>query len=83
MIICKEVETKHKFGDKPWLGFECVTMVPMCQKLIDVKLLTEREKTWVNEYHRLVWEKVGSLFDDSTPDGARTRKWLQRECAEI
>ena len=82
-MFSKPVETTHKFGDKPWLGFECVTMVPMCQKLIDTTLLTDGEKKWINDYHHTVWEKVGGLFDDKTEDGVRTRKWLQRECAAI
>lgn len=84
-------ETKdlpHSFGDKPWLCFEHVTMVPMCRKLIDKKLLTEEESTWLNEYHQEVWEKteghlVGS--DDGSSDRERGigRRWLWRETRPI
>ena len=79
MIMAKEVETKHKFGDKPWLGFEHVTMVPMCRKLIDPSLFTPEEKTWLNEYHREVWEKTHSYFKDDE----RTTQWLKRETTSI
>lgn len=77
VIMVKEVETKHKFGDKPYLGFEHVTMVPMCRKLIDAGLLNNAEKEWLNSYHQEVLEKTSRFFkEDET-----TRKWLERECA--
>ena len=52
VVTVKEVKTKHNFGDKPYFGFDHVTMVPMCRKLIDVSLLSEREEKWLNEYHK-------------------------------
>lgn len=77
VVMVKEVETKHRFGDKPYFGFEHVTLVPMCRKLVDVSLLTEREKKWLDAYHAEVLEKTGPFFKDDE----RTRKWLERECA--
>lgn len=77
MFMVKEVETKHRFGDKPYFGFEHVTMVPMCRKLIDVGLLTEGEREWVNGYHREVMEKTGGLVDE------RAKRWLERETKAI
>jgi Xaa-Pro aminopeptidase len=77
MFMVKEVETKHRFGDKPYFGFEHVTMVPMCRKLIDVGLLTEGEREWVNGYHREVMEKIGGLIDE------RAKRWLERETKAI
>nr|POE78520.1 putative xaa-pro aminopeptidase p [Quercus suber] len=78
VIMVKEVETKFKFGDKPYLGFEHVTMVPMCRKLIDDALLTPREKEWLNAYHEEVLQKTSKFFEKDE----RTRKWLERECAK-
>jgi Xaa-Pro aminopeptidase len=77
MMMVKEVEVKYKFGDKPFLGFERVTMTPHCRKLIDVETLTEGEKTFLNEYHKEVLEKTKSFFTDDP----LTMKWLERECA--
>jgi Xaa-Pro aminopeptidase len=77
MMMVKEVETKFKFGDKPFLGFERVTMVPHCRKLVEVSLLTQDEKDFLNEYHKEVLEKTKGFFKgDET-----TLKWLERECA--
>ena len=79
MIMAREAQTKHKFGDKPWLGFEHVTMVPMCQKLINATLLSKDEKEWLNDYHEEVFQKTSSFFKED----ARTVKWLRRETAPI
>lgn len=75
IIVVKEVQTKHKFGDKPYLGFDHVTMVPMCRKLIDVSLLTEVEKGYLNKYHTEVKDKTKSFFKDDE----RTISWLEKE----
>lgn len=79
MIMAREAKTNHKFGDKPWIGFEHVTLVPMCKKLTDPALLDPEEKTWLNDYHKEVWEKTSGFFKDD----AQTTKWLKRETAPI
>ena len=75
VVLCREVETKHKFGDKPSLGFEHVTMVPYCRSLIDPKLLTEEEKKWLNDYSADILEKTQGFFKDDQ----LTMSWLKRE----
>ncbi|WEW56445.1 Xaa-Pro aminopeptidase [Emydomyces testavorans] len=79
IVLVKEVQTPHKFGDKQWLGFEHVTMTPLCQRLIDTSLLTEEEKKWVNDYHAKVWEKTSRFFDNDE----LTKNWLKRETQPI
>lgn len=74
-----EGSLEHRFGDKPYLGFEHVTMVPYCRKLIDVELLTLKEREWIDAYHREILEKTKGFFDKEE----RTMKWLERECAEL
>ena len=54
MVVVKEVKTPNNFGGKKFLGFDTVTRVPYCRKLIDVGRLTEAEIKWVNEYHAQV-----------------------------
>jgi Xaa-Pro aminopeptidase len=79
MIAAREATTNHKFGDKPWISFEHVTMVPMCRKLIDPSLLDPEERTWLNEYHQEVWDKTSGFFKNDE----RTTKWLKRETAPL
>lgn len=40
------------------LAFENLTLAPIQQKLIDPSLLTDDEKTWLNQYHQVVWDKL-------------------------
>lgn len=75
--MVREVATEHQFGDKPFLGFENVTMTPMCRKLINTELLTENEIKHLNDYHKEVWEKTHHFFEKDE----LTLEWLKRETA--
>jgi len=77
--MVKEVETAFKFGDKPFLGFEHVTMVPLCRKLIDPTLLTKQEKEFINTYHAEVEAKTKDFFRGDE----LTLKWLRRETSPL
>ena len=79
IIVVKEAETRHRFGDKPFLGFDHVTMVPMCRKLIDASLLTPVERDWLNRYHAQVRDKTTPFFQGDD----LTLRWLHRETATI
>lgn len=76
LAIVKEVKTKHQFGEKPYLGFEHVTMVPYCRNLIDVELLTQEEKDWLNASSQEILKNVLGRLDEGD---VLTRKWLERE----
>ena len=75
IIMVTEAKTKHTFGEKPYLGFEHVTMVPYCRNLIDESLLTRKERRWLNEYHADIFAKTKGYFEP----GSVTMKWLERE----
>ncbi|KAF5103744.1 hypothetical protein D0Z03_000080 [Geotrichum reessii] len=75
MVVVKEVKTPNNFGGKKFLGFDTVTRVPYCRKLIDVGRLTESEIAWVNAYHAKVRaETEGHLAGDEL-----SLAWLRRE----
>lgn len=75
IIMAREIKTKHSFGDRPYLGFEHVTMVPYCRKLIDPSSLTGVEKQWLNEYNNDIWNKTKGYFEGDQ----LTLAWLERE----
>lgn len=52
---------------------------PIQTKLVDVTLLSEAEKVWLNKYHVETLEKVSPLLV-SDP---RALEWLKRECAPL
>ena len=70
-------DTKKDNGK--FLCFEHVTMVPYCQNLIDVSLLTKEEKDWVNDYNIEILEKTKPFFEDDP----LTMAWLTRETQAI
>ena len=79
IAMVREVSTTHSFGDKPYLGFEHVTMVPFCRKLIDPSLLSFTEQGWLNAYHADVFRKMKGFFEDDP----LTLAWLTRETQPI
>ncbi len=55
MILCT-AGTTTEFGQ--FYTFETLTLVPLDSRLIATGLLTPQERNWINDYHRLIWEKV-------------------------
>ncbi|KAL4806136.1 hypothetical protein BDV18DRAFT_152249 [Aspergillus unguis] len=64
VIMVREVQTTHKFGERPWLGFEHVTLCPIGLNLIEPALLSDTELKWLNDYHAEVWDKTHKYFDN-------------------
>ena len=50
-----------KKGDK--LGFEPITYVPFDNKAIDRSLLTDKEINWLNNYHKMVYQKINKYLN--------------------
>jgi len=73
-------ETKFKSATK-MLTFAPITLVPIQQKLIDPKLMTQEEITWLNTYHQTCRDKVAPLLKD---DGKKDAlEWLYKETQPI
>ncbi|WRT63566.1 uncharacterized protein IL334_000471 [Kwoniella shivajii] len=79
--IIVRAETRENFGGKGYLGMERITMCPIQTSLIDVSLLTQPEKEWLNEYHSEVLEKIGPLLGEVGDD--RALNWLEKGCRPI
>ena len=64
-------------GEIEMHGFETLTLAPIDRNLIDVSILTEEERTWLNAYHARVADEIG-------PDlSAEDRAWLTEATAPI
>jgi len=50
-------------GERPMHGFEQLTFAPLDRKLIDVAMLTESERAYVDAYHAETFAKVSPLLD--------------------
>jgi Xaa-Pro aminopeptidase len=51
MVVPDEARSRN---GTPFFGFETLTLAPIDTRLIEVSLLTEAERAWLNAYHRRV-----------------------------
>jgi len=64
-------------GEIDMLGFENLTWAPLARDLLDLSILTEAERDWVNTYHASVWEKIGPLIEGPA------QAWLEAACQKV
>ncbi len=55
MVLCREYG-KTEFGT--FFCFETVSIAPFDKKLINKKMLDNEEIRWINEYHKVVYERL-------------------------
>uniref|UniRef100_A0A060TCM0 ARAD1D43846p n=1 Tax=Blastobotrys adeninivorans TaxID=409370 RepID=A0A060TCM0_BLAAD len=77
VVAVKEIKTENNFGGTRFFGFETITQVPFCQKLIDTKLLGNDEIDWINEYHQQVFDVATKYLSEDKDQ--LTIDWLKRE----
>jgi Xaa-Pro aminopeptidase len=58
-------------AEKPVNAFETLTLAPIERRLIETRMLTGKERLWIDSYHSRVLKVIGPLVD------ASTRKWLE------
>jgi Xaa-Pro aminopeptidase len=64
-------------AEKKMLGFETLTLAPIDRTLIDLALLTDEERGWLDTYHARVLDVVGRLVE------GETRTWLENACRPL
>ena len=69
LIVCRKGE-KNEYGQ--FMYFETLTMAPIDLDAIDPSYLNDTEKQQLNDYHRLVYEKLSPYMDDGE------REWLRK-----
>jgi Xaa-Pro aminopeptidase len=76
-LIVVQEEEEHSSEEFQFLGFETLTLCPIDLKLVEPSLLSPGEIAWLNDYHRLVYEKLSVHLDDEE------KEWLQTETRAI
>ncbi|MFC6196762.1 aminopeptidase P family protein [Ponticaulis profundi] len=66
-------------GDTPMFGFEVLTVAPLARNLIDLSLLTDEERAWVDDYHARVKDTIGPRLGD----WPEVQSWLSDACAPL
>ena len=75
MILTGTREIEGAEGD--YLGFECLTFVPIDRTLIEKTLMTAEEIAWLDRYHAKVWDILSPQME------GEDLAWLERHCAPI
>jgi Xaa-Pro aminopeptidase len=70
-LVLVIAEPEPAGAEKPLNAFETLTLAPIDRRLIDTRMLTAKERAWIDSYHARVAETIGPLVD------ADTRGWLE------
>ncbi len=73
LLVKKAQQTE--FGQ--FMEFETISYCPIDIRAIDVDLLSDEERTWLNSYHKMVCDKISDYLDKDE------RKWLETMTNEI
>ncbi len=74
LVVVKKI---GKSISKEFLCFENLTCVPFQKNMLDVSLLDNREKTWLNSYHNIIYEKISPSLT------LEESKWLKKQCSPV
>ena len=74
LMITQEDESN---GSGQFLKMETITLFPIDLKMVDVGLLSREEKTWLNEYHNMVFNRLSPAINNEE------RSWLKDQCRPI
>lgn len=59
LVLVTEPETPEG-GERPMMGFETLTLVPIDRRLVAKDLLEREERDWLNAYHAQVRDVIGA-----------------------
>ena len=79
MVWVSKADTEREFGEKEYLRFNDLTMVPIQKKLMVTEMLSIEELEWIDTYHAKVWEAIGSRV----PEGSTTKDWLREATSPL
>ncbi|XP_074962524.1 xaa-Pro aminopeptidase 2 [Phalacrocorax aristotelis] len=76
VALVVEAQTKHQSGEKPFLTFEVVSLVPYDHNLIDLSLLSQDQIQYLNAYYDTIRARVGPELQRQQLE--EEYRWLQR-----
>lgn len=74
-IVVVENAMKTEAGE--FLKFETLSYVPIDLRAIDIELLNNEEKEWLNNYHSQVFEKISPYLNEEE------KEWLEENTRKI
>lgn len=77
LIVVVKAPALDGADDREMLSFETLTYVPFDRRLIDLALLTDAERGWIDRYHADTLALLASRLDGDT------HAWLTQACAKL
>ncbi len=68
-ILCVD-DAENEWGT--FYRFETLTLVPLEKEAIVLSMLTEKEKQWINAYHKMVYERISPYLE------VAEKEWLKQ-----
>ncbi len=75
LVVTQKYKKTEDFGT--FYHFETLTLCPIDTKPIETERLTEKEKTWLNNYHRMVYDKLQHHLNEEE------KAWLKEKTKAI
>ncbi|KKB79975.1 X-Pro aminopeptidase [Devosia soli] len=72
LVVVRDAE-----GFPGYLEFETLTLAPIDTRLIEMTLLSDAERAWLNAFHKRIWDEIGPRVSGEVKD------WLHRATAVI
>ncbi|KAG1939871.1 xaa-Pro aminopeptidase 1 isoform X1 [Pimephales promelas] len=81
VVLVVPAKTRYNYRNRGSLTFEPLTLVPIQLKMINTDMLTQKERDWVNDYHRKCLETIGAELERQ--GWKEALDWLIRETRPI
>ena len=73
VVVDQDIET----DSGQFMKFETLSFCPIDLEAVDSEMLSNKEKAWLNNYHKEVYNKLSPYLNDEE------NKWLERETRKI
>ncbi|KAK3597295.1 hypothetical protein CHS0354_010927 [Potamilus streckersoni] len=80
IVMVTSVNTTYKMEGQNFLGFEHITFVPYEPNLIKLSMLSGKHIEYLNNYHKLIQEKVGPALKEKNLEAY---DWMMQKTATI
>jgi Xaa-Pro aminopeptidase len=75
VLTVRKSNSPYRFGNRDYLGFEHMTIVPFGRRLLDTKILTAEDQKWINHYH----QECRTVLEPLLKNDSKTLSWVERE----
>ena len=72
-VVVEDIET----DSGQFMKFETISYCPIDLEAVDVEMLTDKERKWLNDYHKEVYEKLSPFLNEEE------KEWLKNKTRRV